>query len=94
MSLSYRHGLSMAVAVGRRPYELQPIRIPMRLDELINISICHPLGYHCELGVTHRDSQQWQYIWMAEGIPGHNLLTESLHVLASAPGQHTQFQRD
>jgi len=56
----------------------------MRLDKLIDIPIRHPLGYHRELGVTHRDSQQLQYIWMAEGIPRHNLLAERLRGSASA----------
>jgi len=54
----------------------------MRLDKLIDVPIRHPLGYHRELGVTHCDSQQRQYIWMAEGIPRHNLLAEPLQGLA------------
>ena len=30
------------VSMGARPYELEPIRIPMCLDELYNIPIDHP----------------------------------------------------
>ena len=39
-------------------YELEPIHIPMRFDELVDIPIVHPLRCHHELVSAHRHSQE------------------------------------
>ena len=88
-SLSYRNRLSATATVGSvKSYKLEPIRLSMHLDKLVDVPVCHPLRHHRELGITHRDSQQRQYIWMSKGIPRHYLLAEPLHGSASA-GQLT-----
>jgi hypothetical protein len=66
-------------AVRVKPYKLEQIRIPMRLDELVDVPIYHPLRYHYELVITHCHSQQWQHIRMVKGFPHHNLFAEPLH---------------
>ena len=64
--------------VGVRPYELEPIRIPMCLDELDDITINHPFRDHRKEPFSHRHSQQWEHIRMAKGLPRHNFLAERL----------------
>ena len=59
-------------------YELKTVRIPVRHDELGDISISHPFRRHHELVVAHHHSQQWQRVPITESFPGHDLLAESL----------------
>ena len=66
------------LSVGIKPYKLEPIHIPMHLDELINVPIDHPFRHHCELVIAHRHSQQWQHVLMVKGFPRHNLPAEPL----------------
>ena len=71
-----------------RPHKLERICFPVRRDELIDIPIHHPFRYHCELVFIRRNAHQRQHIWMAKGVPSHNLLAELLHGPALA-GQRT-----
>jgi len=66
------------VSVGARPYELEPVRPPMCLDELDNIPIDHPFRNHRKEPFPHRHSQQWEHIWMAKGLPCDNFPAERL----------------
>ena len=66
------------VSAGARPYKLEPICLPMCLDELDNISIDHPFRNHRKEPFPHRHSQQREYIRMVEALPRHNLLAERL----------------
>lgn len=52
-------------------------------DEFIDVPIFHPLRCHREVVRTHCHSQQWQNVFVAEGLPGHNLLAEPLRWSAS-----------
>jgi hypothetical protein len=40
--------------VGSMPYKLEPIGILVGLDELVDVSICHPFGHHHKLFAVHR----------------------------------------
>ena len=51
----------------------------MRLDELVDVPIRHPLRHHREMVIAHCHSQQWQHVRMTKSPPRHNLLTEPLH---------------
>ena len=55
MSLSCRTDYQREVtsAVGVEPYKLEPIHIPIGLDELIDVPIFHPPRRHCKLVVMH-----------------------------------------
>jgi len=66
------------VNAGVRPYKFESIRIPMGLDELGDVPIDHPFRNHRKEVFTHRHSQQWEYIRMAEDLPCHNFLAEHL----------------
>lgn len=73
-----------ASVAGVRSYKFEPIGVPVHLDKFIDVPICHPLRRHREVVGTHYNSQQWQNVWMAKSLPGHNLLAEPLRWLASA----------
>ena len=64
--------------VEMKPYKLEGVRFPVRLEELIDISILHPFRYHHELGFIHGSTQKRQHIWMVKSAPCDNLLAESL----------------
>ena len=66
------------VSVGARPYELEPIRLPMCLDEIDNITIDHPFRNHRKEPFPHRHSQQREHIRMVEALPCYNFLAERL----------------
>ena len=68
----------MESVVEVEPYKFKPIRIPMCLDELDDISIDHPFRNHRKDLCPHRHSQQREHIRMAEGLPCDNFLAESL----------------
>ena len=68
----------MQSAIETKPYKLEPIRIPMRLDKLVDVPVCHPFGYYCEVAIAHCHSQQREHVRMAEDIPQHNLYAEPL----------------
>ena len=40
------------------PYELEPIRIPMSFDKLVDVPIYHPLRCHREVASVHCHTQQ------------------------------------
>ena len=67
-----------AVYSRTESYKFKTVRIPVRLDELIYISIGHPFRCHHELVVAHHHSQQWQHVLMTKGFPRHDLLAEPL----------------
>ena len=75
------------ISVGVRPYKLEPVRIPMCLDELNDISIDHPFRNHCKESFPHRHSQQREHIRMAEAPQRYNFLAERLH----SHGNHQLF---
>ena len=77
---------------GATPYKIEPIYVPMGLGELVDVPILHPLRCHREVVLAHCHPQQWQHVWMAKGLPGHNLLTEPLQRSASV-GQLMLFDR-
>ena len=64
--------------VGTKPYKLEPIRIPIPLDKLVDVPVCHPFGYHREVAIAHCHSQERGHIRMAKGFPQHNLVAEPL----------------
>ena len=66
------------------PYKFKPIRIPIRLDKLVDVFVYHPFGYHCEAAVAHCHSQQREHVRVAEALPCYNLFAKSLH-------NHSQF---
>ena len=74
-------------------YQLQPVCIRMRLHEVIDVSVCHPVRYHCELGLRHCRSYQWQNVWVLEGFTLDNLLAEPLHRSQSVH-RHTRTECD
>jgi hypothetical protein len=59
-------------------YKLGPLCFRVRLDELIDVSVWHPFGYHYQLVFCHHHSHQWQDIWMSKGFPHNGLLAEFL----------------
>ena len=61
------------------PHKLKTVRIPVRVDELGDISIGHPFRHHHELVISHHHSQQRQNVPMTKSFPGNDLLAESLH---------------
>ena len=68
----------MRPAVEVKPYELEPVCIPMCLDELIDVPIDHPFRDHCKEPLLHRHPQQREHVWMAEGLPCYNFFAERL----------------
>jgi len=64
---------------GSRPYKLEPIHIPMCLNELLDIPIDHPFRNHREEPFPHCHSQKREHIRMVEGSPCYNFLAEHLH---------------
>jgi len=63
----------------RETYELQTIRIGMRLQEHVDIPILHPFRYHHKPILGHRHTYQRQHVWMTKGLPCYDLLAESLY---------------
>jgi len=76
------------VSVGARPYELEPVRILMCLNEINNIPIDHPFRDHRKEPFPHHHSQQREHILMAEGPPCHDFLAERLRSWQSSALQH------
>ena len=62
----------------RRSHKFEPVDILVGLDELVDVPVRHPLRNHYKLLTIHRDSYQWQHIWVIKGIPCHDFLAESL----------------
>ena len=50
----------------------------MRVDKMIDVSVCHQFGYHREAAIAHCRSQQRDHIRMAEAFPQYNLFAEPL----------------
>ena len=61
-----------------KTYEPEPIDVWMCLHKFHDVSIYHPLRYHCELSLSHRHTYQRQHIWMPKVFPHHHLLAEPL----------------
>jgi len=51
----------------------------MRLDELADVPVDHPVRYHHKLAIRHCRSQQRQHIRVMEEFPRYSLLAEPLH---------------
>jgi len=66
------------LTIETKPYKLEPIHIPMRLDKLVDVSVGHQFGYHREGAIAHCHSQQREHIQMAEAFPHYNLFVEHL----------------
>ena len=66
------------VNCGKKTHKLEPIRIPMCPDELVDIPIGHPFRDHRKQFFPHCHSQQWEHIWMAKALPRHDFLAERL----------------
>ena len=67
----------------RKAYQLKPVCIRMCLNKVVDVSIRHPVRYHCELGLRHSHPYQWQNIRMVECFPCDNLLAELLQRILS-----------
>jgi hypothetical protein len=63
----------------RKAHKLQPIRIGILLQKIVDVSIVHPLRYHDKPILGHRHTQQGQHIRMTKGPPRHNLSTKPLY---------------
>ena len=50
----------------------------MRLDKLVEFSVGHPFGYHCEVSIAHGYSQEREHVRMVESFPHYNLFVEHL----------------
>ena len=65
--------------------------VSLRLKELVDVPVGHPLRCHRELVIAHSYSQQWQHISMTKGFPSHNLLAKFLQEI-TVGSQTTDFR--
>lgn len=63
-----------------RPYKLEPICLLIGPNKFVDVSVFHPLGYHCKYTLidVHHHPQEGQYIRMTKGFPSNNLLAKPL----------------
>lgn len=66
-----------------KAYEFEPIHARMFLDELLDVTVCHPLRNHGESVLSHDHPYQRQHVWMAERFPGDDFSTEPLQHVRS-----------
>ena len=59
-------------------YKLNAVHMPIPLNELVDVSVLHPLGNHCESMFTNCHPKQWQDIRMPEVFPGDSLSAKPL----------------
>ena len=59
-------------------YKRSSVCIRIFPDELIGVSIVHPLGNHRKVVFAERHSKQRQDVWMSKVLPGHHLSAKSL----------------
>ena len=59
-------------------HQLSAVHVSIPLDELIYVSVLHPLRDHREPMFAHRHPKQRQDIWMMEVLPGNSLSAEPL----------------
>ena len=59
-------------------YKYSSVDFLVIFDELIDISILHPLGNHRQPVLTYCHSKQRQDVWMPEVLPGNSFSAESL----------------
>ena len=59
-------------------YQLSAIHVSIPLDELIDVSVLHPLRNHREPVFAHRHPKQRQDIRMPKVLPGNSLSAEPL----------------
>jgi len=64
-------------------YKLSTINLLILLDEIVDISIVHPLGNQSEPVFTHCHSNEWQDVRMSKVSPSNTLSTESLRSVHS-----------
>ena len=62
-----------------RTHKLESVNVFMRPNELVDISVWHPIRYHRELSLRHQHSHQRQDIRMAKESPQDDLPAEPLH---------------
>ena len=76
---SQLNGTSVRLSQGRvTTYKLGAVLILIPLDELVNVSVLHPLGNESEPVFTQCHSEQWQDIRMPEVLPSDPLSAEAL----------------
>ena len=61
-----------------RTYKSQPVRVDIRLHELVDVAFRHPLRYHHKPIPSHRYAQQREHVWMTKSPPRYNLPAEPL----------------
>ena len=59
-------------------YKRSPVCIGIHPNELVDISMVHPLGNNRKVALTERQSEQRQNVWMPKVLPGHHLSAKSL----------------
>jgi len=59
-------------------YELAAVHVLILLNELVDVSVFHPLGYQSKSVFVQRNSEQGQDIWMSEMFPSNPLSAEPL----------------
>jgi len=59
-------------------YKVNAISMLISHDEVIDVSILHPLRDQSKLVFTHCHSKEWQDIGMPEVFPSNTLSTEPL----------------
>ena len=61
-----------------KTYKSQPVHVDIRLHELVDVTVRHPLRCHHEQIPSHRHAQQLEHVRMAEGPPCRNLPAKPL----------------
>ena len=59
-------------------YKRSPVCVRIHPNELVDVSMVHPLGNHRKDVLVERHSEQRQNVWMSKMLPGHHLSAKSL----------------
>jgi hypothetical protein len=74
------NGTSARLLRGRvETYKLSAVYVPIPFNELVDVSILHPLRNQSEPVFVQCHTKQWQDVGMSEVLPSNSLTTEPLH---------------
>jgi hypothetical protein len=61
------------VQEGMETHELCAVRIAVRLDELVDVTVIHPFRYHRKPLLPRIHTKEWENVWVLEVLPGSGL---------------------
>ena len=66
------------LGLNTNTYKRNSVCVGIFPNELVDVSIVHPLGNHRKLVFAKHHPEQWRDVWMPKVFPGHHFFAKTL----------------